>query len=332
VKHLEGDSIVVSMTDFQRFKRCRKLADLTFHHGLEPLADKEVMARGRAFHAIMEAYALQRVIETIDDNQRFQDRLFKLINALGESDIDQIKAVAEQYILRRWNIAGECIGNIESPIYTMLLDKGQAWAGKHGAPSPALWLRNTPDLIYKDPDAWITGREYKTFEKAVNYDNDLDFQGKISMAVMQKHFNTRHARFEYINVRQTPPDVPKDKAGNVWREDECYTTVDFYPSDAELESIWRETQSVGKNLLGCLFGDDPFDWYRVDLKGNSPHTCGQCFVKNLCKDEAMQGGLSADTIWQYTKPREYVFNDDLGTWVEKPREFTPFGAEGQVIA
>ena len=115
------------------------------------------------------------------------------------------------------------------------------------------------------------------------------------MAVLQHRYETDRARFEYINVRQTPPDVVKDKSGGKWREDECYSVDDFYPSAHELEGIWRETQHVARELLGCLASDDPYVWYRVDLKGQSPHTCAQCFVKALCKDEAMFGGLSAQT-------------------------------------
>ena len=323
---LRNPAIVVSMSDLRSFKRCRKSSDLTYRQGLEPLADREAMARGRAFHALMEAYALSQVL-TCFDTLPYEQRLAKLRNALAESDLGEMKVVAEQYILRRWAIAPERIHHIEEPTYTKLLERGEAWNGKHDDyPSPAVYLRTTFDLIYQDDDAWGVGREYKTFVKNVTYDNDLDFQGKIEMAVMQKHYATKHARFEYINVRQTPPDVVKDKQGGSWREDECYIKQDFYPSDAEIESIWGETRAVARDLLGCLASSDPFVWYRVDLKGNSPHTCGTCLVKDLCKDEAMFGGLSADTIAQYAQPREYVETtvDSIDLIAEKPREFRPF--------
>lgn len=328
--NLSAPAIVVSMSDFQRFKRCRKSADLTFRHGLEPLADREVMMKGREFHAELEAYALAQALKVLP-NHEYEERLRKLRNALAESDLTMV-AVAEQYINRRWDIQPEAIAFIEEPIYTLLLPRGAAWSGKHDdSPSPAVFLRTTFDLIYKDTDAWAVGREYKTFSKNVTHDNDLDFQGKIEMAVMQKRYNTRHARFEYINVRQTPPDVVKDKAGNAWREDECYITNDFYPSDAELAGIWAETQAVARDLLGCLSSDDPYVWYRTDLKGSSPYTCGSCLVKDLCKDEAMFGGLSDDTIMQYARPRQYQqvmiasdYADSITVITEPPREFSPF--------
>lgn len=323
---LANPAIVVSMSDFARFKRCRKAADLTFHHGLEPLADKEVMARGRAFHAMMEAYTLAQQLSVVEDIG-IEQRLRKLKALLAESDLGEMKAVAEQYLTRKWNIAPECIASAEVPVYTRLLEPGAAWNGKHDErPSPAVYLRTTFDLIYQDADGWIVGRDYKTFSKAASHDNDLDFQGKIEMAVLQHHYDSNHARFEYINVRQTPPDVVKDKSGGSWREDECYSTDDFYPSEYELSGIWRETQHVARELLGCLASDDPYVWYRTDLKGTSPHTCGQCFVKDLCKDEAMFGGLSVSTIEQWAKPREYVVTniDGLAVLAEKPREFVPF--------
>jgi hypothetical protein len=324
---LNNPAIVVSMSDFSRFKRCRKASDLTFHHGLEPLADKEAMARGRAFHAMMEAYTLAQMLSVVD-NIELEQRLRKLKALLAESDLGDMVAVAEQYITRKWTIAPERLGFVEEPIYTLLLPTGAAWNGKHDErPSPAIYLRTTFDLIYKDADNWVVGRDYKTFSKAATHDNDLDFQGKIEMAVLQHHYGaSERARFEYINVRQTPPDVVKDKSGGKWREDECYSTDDFYPSEHELTSIWRETQNVARELLACLASDDPYVWYRVDLKGNSPHTCGQCFVKDLCKDEAMFGMLSAQNIEQYARPRQYVSTqiDGLTLWAEKPREFVPF--------
>lgn len=329
--NLHAPAIVVSMSDFQRFKRCRKSADLTFRHGLEPLADREVMMRGRQFHAMMEAYALAQALKVLP-NAEYMERLRKLRNALAESDLGEMKTVAEQYLARRWNVQPEAIAFIEEPIYTLLLQRGDAWNGKHDdVASPAIYLRTTFDLIYKDTDAWAVGREYKTFSKNVTHDNDLDFQGKIEMAVMQKRYNTRHARFEYINVRQTPPDVVKDKQGGMWREDECYITNDFYPSDAELAGIWAETQAVARDLLGCLSSADPYVWYRTDLKGSSPYTCGSCLVKDLCKAEAMFGGLSDDTLMMYARPRQYQqvniasdYADSITVITEPPREYTPF--------
>lgn len=322
---LNNPVIVVSMSDFMRFKRCRKSADLQLRHGLEPLADKEVMARGREFHALVEAYALAQQL-TVMPNVATEARLTKLKNMLAESDLT-MKDVAEQYLTRQWNIGPEWIHYVEEPIYTLLLPSGAAWNGKHdAAPSPAVYLRTTFDLIYSDTDAWLVGRDYKTFQKASKHDNDLDFQGKIEMAVLQRKYETRSARFEYVNVRQTPPDVVKDKQGNCWTEAECYSTDDFYPSAYELDGIWRETQNVAKDLLGCLASDDPYVWYRADLKGDLPHSCGRCFVKELCKSEAMFGGLSSDTISMYARPREYVEIQlaDMSVVVEKPREFTPF--------
>ncbi|MFY9718788.1 MAG: PD-(D/E)XK nuclease family protein [Candidatus Cybelea sp.] len=323
---LSNPAIVVSMSDFQRFKRCRKSSDLTFRHGLEPLADKEAMARGRAFHAMLEAYTLAQML-SVTESLDLERRLRKLKALLAESDLGDMKTVAEQYITRRWTIAPVCLGFVEEPIYTLLLPAGAAWDGKHDErPSPAVYLRTTFDLIYKDADAWVVGRDYKTFAKNVTHDNDLDFQGKIEMAVLQRHYESSHARFEYVNVRQTPPDVVKDAKGGVWREDECYSIDDFYPSEYELQGIWRETQHVARELLGCLASDDPYVWYRTDLKGSLPHACGQCFVKDLCKDEAMFGALSADTIERYAKPREYIVTNINGISVmaEKPREFVPF--------
>ena len=135
-----------------------------------------------------------------------------------------------------------------------------------------------------------------------------------------------HARFEYINVRQTPPDVVKDKSGGSWREDECYSTDDFYPSEYELTGIWRETQHVARDLLACLASDDPYVWYRIDLKGTSPHTCGQCFVKDLCKDEAMFGASQPThrAVCQAARVRRHEDRRYV-VLAEKPREFALHG-------
>ena len=138
---LNNDAIVVSMSDFQRFKRCRKASDLTFHHGLEPLADNEAMARGRAFHAMLEAYALAQMLSVRED-LNVERRLRKLKAMLTESDLGDMKTVAEQYINRRWNIAPAALAYAEEPIYTLLLKQGAAWNGKHDpTPSPAIYLR-----------------------------------------------------------------------------------------------------------------------------------------------------------------------------------------------
>ena len=183
---------------------------------------------------MVEAYALSQMLSVVE-NVELEQRLRKLKALLAESDIDDMKAVVEQYLTRRWNIAPESIASAEVPVYTLLLPTGDAWNGKPRRPAvagdlPAHHLR----LDLPRRRRWIVGRDYKTFSKNVTHDNDLDFQGKIEMAVLQHHYKTDRARFEYINVRQTPPDVVKDKSGGKWREDECYSTDDFYPSAYEL--------------------------------------------------------------------------------------------------
>lgn len=321
---LEQDAIVVSMSDLQRFKRCRKAADLTYRQGLEPRADKESMAKGRAIHAIFEAFAITRML-AVEHNDKLYARLLKLKDALHQVEgIEELSLVASAYIEHEWDIEPERILNVEGPVYTLLLPKG-AVALKDWV-SPPVWLRTTFDMIFKDADDWVVGLDWKTFVNNVTMDVDLDFQGKIECVVLRKKYETDRARFEYRNIRQTPPNVKKDAKGGMWAPHECYFKVPLYPSQVECDMIWAETQEVAKDLLRCLGADNPAVWYRVDLKGVSPHTCGSCLVKELCKSEAMFGGLDAATIEGLAKPRNYThveLPDGTKAYTEAPREFHP---------
>jgi PD-(D/E)XK nuclease superfamily len=301
MKRVNQYALVISASDFFSYMRCPKSFDLGWRRGWYPLVDKEAVTKGSAFHLWMEAYAL---MEMPAPGPSIIPRMNK-INILQGADETGMQAVAEAYIEHRWKQNPPCkILMVEQPLYTKVLDKGctdkyVVWEG------PDVWIRTTFDLVYQDEDGWIVARDYKSFVNNVTFDQDLDFQSRIYTSVLQRHFGTDKVRFEFENVRQTPPNVVKDKSGGMWRPDECYINIPGYYAKHELDALWAETQGVAADIVRKLRSGDPHTWYRVGLKGHSPFTCGSCFVKDMCKAEVQQEVLDNVTASQFAQRRAY---------------------------
>lgn len=221
---------------------------------------------------------------------------------------NSMQDVAYQYI--KHNPLPEDILGIEEPVYAKLLDRAPiGYESRHGVDySPEVWLRCTFDLIYRRPDGWVVARDYKTFDKDVTADVDLDFQSRLYTAVLRRRYGN-DVEFEFVNVRRTPPNVPKDKAGKWWTPEECYHTVPIYLSGHEVNEIWRESQDAARDLVRARYEKR---WYRQPLK-SGPHSCGSCFYREMCKMDLAQGGLGPDDLENLSTeraplvlPEEYI--------------------------
>jgi hypothetical protein len=166
---------------------------------------------------------------------------------------------------------------VEEPLYTPLID--------------GVYLRTTFDLVYERPDGTIVGRDYKTFERAPTLDLDLDFQGRIYISALMLKFPGRPVEFEYEYVRRSVPGTKNSKG--YWTERDCYLNFPLVISRREAEDIWRETQWVAEAML---VSRETGRYWRTDLKGSSPFTCGSCFYRDLCKAELEHGQLDEQDL------------------------------------
>jgi hypothetical protein len=211
---------------------------------------------------------------------------------------------------------------VEAPLYipleinTGLLDQ-------------AVYIRCTFDEIYLDKEGWIIGLDYKTFQAHTAWDVDLDFQGRIYLAALQRLFPKYNVRFEYERIRQSAPGTPRgdsqylrleedtwwqyNKAGDkrkraeLWTVEECYETIDLIIDQDEMNVLWEETKFNVMELLVRQKASQtmPGAWGRTTNKGN----CSWCYFKTLCKSD-LQGTLDEQTI-------ELLAN------VRKPMEIPP---------
>ena len=242
--------IVLSFSAISTFKRCRKAYQIGYDRRLSPAKTNQAVEDGLTFHALCEAWA--KGAETTLDADNIMHQVFRAY---------QINRPLPQHIL-----------SAEEPLYTPLLDTEQY----------RVWLRTTFDLLYREGE-WIVARDYKTTARAPSYDYDLDFQGRIYIAALMRHYKTTCVKFEYETVRRTAPCAK-------WGPEECYWNLPLIISKREADSLWGETQAVVRDILSCIDGGEGPHWYRQDLKAG-PHACGSCFYRSLCQYE-----LENDTI------------------------------------
>ena len=265
------EQLVISSTSLKTWKDCRKAYELGYERLLDPVYEKKVVEDGIAFHEYMEAAAKATDESTIFVNPE-----------------DEMGRVAEAYLKHNPLPVLDILG-AEKPLFTRMGEyKGFE-----------VWLRCTFDLIYKSGEEHVF-RDYKTFDKRPSPDLlDLDFQGRLYSAVGMKHFKTNRAHFEYEYVRRTPPNIPKDKAGNVWEPDECYFHYPLVISEREATEILNETWQICQEIVDTK---ENKRYYRQDKKGFMG--CEGCFYKNLCLAEFQLGELDQQTIEMFAKPRE----------------------------
>lgn len=254
--------LVVSSSSLKAYKDCRKMYDLGYERMFDPNATNNAVEQGSSFHKIIAELALG-----VDGHVPEEGEMLD---------------VALAYVKHR-PLPHEII-YVEEPIYTRI--------DEH------TWLRCTFDLVYRDGDEYV-GRDYKTFEREPNYDVDLDFQGRIYLSALREHFKSERVRFEYENVRRTPPGVPHNKRGDCWTPEDCYITIPLIIPQHEMDTLWEETRWVIEDIRRT---QENGHWYRQDRKGWGG--CSSCFYRFLCKAEVQQGELDQQTIDLLSTPRE----------------------------
>lgn len=313
--------LVISMSAFQAFKRCRKSYQIQYEFGLEPLGSSAAAQLGTEFHAI---------VHWANDANRGQTRppQFKDGRPFSES---AMLPIAQAYIDAR-PFVGETL-YVEEPIYTQVLgpeviavetvdDKGLP-TGAHLVETAPVYIRTTFDRIYRH-NGWVIGRDYKTFDKAPTLGGeDFNFQGRIYLAVLQQNFGPR-VHFEWEHVRRELGRELKGKGYVPWAPEDRYVHVEYHAPAHELSQLWQETQSVARDILRAkIIAEQTYDtsvWYRQDLNG-SIHSCQSCFVRDLCLAEMQHTEIDEQTAGLLAKPREYVEETlPFGTVImEKPR-------------
>jgi len=268
------DPLILSSSSLKLFRNCREAYKLGYVYNLDPIGtESEAVENGTAIHAYLE-----RAAKGDEEWMR------------GDTGVDQNGLVA-QYFLEHHPLPSNILMAENREFFVPLLGK-------------EVWVRCTFDLVY-ERNGEIVIRDYKTFSRAPSLNLDLDFQARFYIAAAQRYFN-KPVTFEWVYIRQTPPGVPKDKAGKCWEPGECYL---FYPLDIsqrEADNVWEEAQFAAEDIEDTILkhktsGSD-LVWYRNSRMGFGG--CDSCFYKRLCVAENQMGYLDEETITQLSKPRE----------------------------
>lgn len=258
------EPLVLPYSAIALFKRCRKAYELSYERLIE-VASSEAAQQGTDFHRYASSAALYRLTGALSDDDR----------AFIQNPENPMRAVWAAYKQHR-GLPTEIV-SAEDPLYVKLL--------------PKVYLRTTFDLVYRDADGWIVGRDYKTFEKAPALDVDLDFQGRIYIAALMRRFRTDKVRFEYEYVRRVPPGTSNSKG--TWSVDDCYINVPVVISNREAEDLWKETQDVARDILAARRKGT---FYRGGTRKEFGSPCLGCWQSDLCKAEIMHGHLDDEDV------------------------------------
>ena len=257
--------LVFSMSAISTWMRCKMKYKYMYELLLDGVKENEAMAEGTAFHTIMADYAKTRQLE----------------------DTSPMGDVARVYLNHR--AFPNTVVLVEEPIYVEFLN--------------GVYVRGTCDLIYKDEDGTLVVRDWKTFARLPSLDSDLDFQARLYIALVMRHFRTTKVRFEHEYVRRTPPFIPKDKAGNVWQPEDCYLTESILVSVAECAQIVQEVRWELENLLKTR---ETGAYTRTNLKGGGYSDCNACSVKEICKVELTNGELNDSLLYGISRKRDPI--------------------------
>jgi len=289
--------LLLSSTSLQAFKRCRKSYQLGYIKGLTPTESRGVIQFGIDFHKYAEIDA--KMVAGIPLEDGYAEKWL-------ERHDDPMGRVYDAYRCEFGLPAKEQILGVERAVWFRVVGN--------------VLLRMTYDLIYEDEHGWIVDRDYKTFSKMPTIDVDLDFQGRLFMAGLAAMFPGRKIRREYHNVRQELGRELKGKGYVEWTREERYHIVPLVVSRAQLETTRREAIFVAHEIADSA---DRFDgpFYRTELKGDMPHACGQCFVKEACKKD-LAGQLDEQTIDLLYDVRKPFEAPDMAQVIDLTKDLT----------
>lgn len=265
------EPIVFSSSAIAAFKRCPKSYQLGYEYNLEPVVTKQYVEDGSNFHRLVAGAAKGET---------------------QHNDGSDMWNVAVEYMRNVRLPAPDKVLMVEEPLYTELrADVVNAEGHELGHQIRYVYIRTTFDLVYEREDGTIVARDYKTFEKSPTLDLDLDFQGRIYIAALMRKYPNTPVEFEYEYVRRVTPGTKNSKG--YWTPEDCYLRFPLIISRREADEIWKETQWVAEAMLAAR---ESSRFWRTDLKGSSPFTCGSCFFKDLCKAELEHGELSEQDL------------------------------------
>lgn len=293
-----ADPLIFSSSQLSTYNQCKKQHQLAYEMLLEPKRNEDnAMDKGTAFHKWAQFQTTQ-----------FNDNLTPIEPPSVDDNTINVWSAWWKHRGEAKHESKRSVLGVESPIYTPLeVDIGGPIA---------CYLRCTFDEIYLDKKGWIVGLDYKTFTKLDPWDVDLDFQGRLYIAALEKLFPGYNVRFEYERVRQVPPGTPRgnveslrlegetwwqyNKAGDkrkraeVWEVDECYETIDLVCPQNELDALWDETlYNVQELMVRRRLAERGMagTWPRQTNK----FICKSCYYKDLCKAD-LAGTLDEQTI------------------------------------
>jgi hypothetical protein len=279
--------LVISSSGLSAYRRCPKSFQLQYEWGGSGLQYNGVpgyVTDGADFHMFAATAAKfyrgdKDLPEDYDDMQVNQAMYNVFSHWMGQRGQKEFEAMQE------------ILHVDEEPILTLLYEVD--WKTYGVGTGLKVYLRTTFDLVYRDTDDWIVIRDYKTFEKMPSLDADLDFQARGYIAAIMKKYHTRKVRFEHVYIRRVPPGTKNSRG--FWSENECYVYAPIVIGADEAKRVWAEAQATVEAIVRTreLGGAH---WWRTDLKGKSPFTCGSCFMKEPCKLEMETGELDLTTL------------------------------------
>ena len=307
--------VVISMSDFQAFLRCRKLFQLGNVLWRSPNASNAAVEDGSRIHSVLHDVA-EKKMKPAD------------IVAKHGGPEDPMLLIAGAYLNNR-PLQGNTL-LLEQSIYTLIIDEDDAFPG-----SPSVYMRTTFDRVFEDDDGWINGVDYKSFERAPSLEDDWNFQFRRYTGALMHHFKTDRVLFRVEYIRRALPGSPRgawdieddgeyysvDAKGKrtkkeKWKVEDCYITNEIAMSVKEVEEMWDETRDIARDILRVVMVDHRF--YRTPLTAG-PHSCGTCFMREPCLAELRQGRLSADDLEFMTTPRDDAERMNWESIIADPR-------------
>lgn len=272
---LRAEPIVVSMTDFGNYRRCKNLFRYSWVEQLIPTKRSEAADLGSAFHAYVAAAANEA--RGVENDEELHDSPAML-------------EVAQAYLRDVGLPPGSDILAVEEQFYVLVLPEED----RYGDVRPAVYIRITPDLVFREGD-WIRVRDYKTFDRAPSLESDLNFQATKYIVCARQVFKTQKVVWDWRYVRRELGRYIKsgrkktdDVVWTDWEYDERYiTTPDLIISDRVADVAWAELQQTARELRTRVMRaqDAPQHvetlFYREPLNGPI-NGCLSCFYRQIC--------------------------------------------------
>lgn len=281
--------LVLSMTSFQNFRRCRKLFQLSALLEYNPRRDSSAAMAGRAFHELMHYAA----------------RTGGSLPSEYPPDPDMLP-VARAYL--QYKPLPEGIIAAERGFFAEI--------------APNVYIRASFDLVYQTDGRRVI-RDYKTFRVAPTLDPDLDFQANDYLIVGELALGWPDAEFEWEYVRQELGRLLSGGKGKeaVWTDWDMNERYPYAPtlilSDVERATVKRELYDCAMDIKDTI---ERGRFYRTGLRSHDPSVgCTGCFQRDLCLTERQHGRLDAQDIELLTTPFDPAERVQAVTMLDDPR-------------